>query len=64
MTTTRRPMPPRSYRAAARAIREMADQLEARADAQSARERAARTEVIHRLSLYCRRLRERHRGGG
>lgn len=50
-----------SYRAAARAIRRMADDLEARADAETARERAARTRVIHRLSLYCRQLSARHR---
>lgn len=61
---SRPPLPPRSYRAAAQAIRRMADHLEARADAASARDKAARTQVIHRLSRYCREFSERHRAGG
>jgi len=55
------PMQPSSYRAAARKVRQMADDLEARADAETPREQASRTSVIHRLSRYCQHLSQRNR---
>lgn len=52
---------PMSYRAAARKLREMADQLDARADPQSPRELASLTGLVHRISLYGQHLSARHR---
>jgi len=56
-----RPLRPGSYRAAARRLREFADQLDARADPQSPREQAALTGAIHRASQYAQDLSRRHR---
>jgi len=39
----------------------MADDLENRADAETPREKASRTSVIHRLAKYTRHLMERNR---
>lgn len=56
-----RPMQPSSYRVAANKIRKMADQLEARAEAETSQEKRARTLVIHRLSQYTQHLSRRNR---
>lgn len=55
------PMQPSSFRAAARKIRRMADQLEVSAEAETPRERATRTRTIHRLAQYTRHLSQRNR---
>lgn len=56
-----RPMRPSAYRAAAKRLREFADQLDARADAEAPRERAALTGTVHRLAQFARALSQRHR---
>jgi hypothetical protein len=54
-------MQPSSYRAAARAVRKMADQLERYAEAETPRECGIRTQTINRLSRYAQHLSQRHR---
>lgn len=56
-----RPLRPGSYRAAARRLREFADQLDERADPQSPREQASLTTAVHGLSHYAQLLSRRHR---
>jgi len=55
------PMQSSSFKAAARTLRKMADQIEARADAETPRERAARTSAINRVALYAKHLSQRNR---
>lgn len=62
--TSTRPMQPQSYRTAAKAVRKMADQIEARADAETPRERASRTSAINRLAQYAHHLANRNRRRG
>lgn len=55
------PMQPSSYRTAAKTVHKMADQIEARAEAETPRERASRTSAINRLSRYAQHLADRNR---
>jgi len=55
------PMQPSSYRTAAQKVRKIADQIEARAEAETPRGRASLTSAIHRLSQYAQHLSHRHR---
>lgn len=52
---------PSSYRAAARKLRHLADQIERRADAQSPRERTYLTRAINGAAQHARSLSDRHR---
>lgn len=56
-----RPMKPQSYRTAVKTVRKMADQIEARADAETPRERASLTSAINRLVQYAHHLASRNR---
>lgn len=53
-------MRPESYRAAARRLRHIADDLERRAEPTTMREKQALTRVIHSLADMVRVLRQRH----
>lgn len=55
-----RPLSPESYRAAARKLRRIADDLEARCTPQTPREQASLTRTIHVLLQMARHLRDRH----
>ena len=57
-----RPPTARSYRAVARRVRELADQLDAHADPHTPRERAALTLAINILARITRILSRRHHG--
>lgn len=54
-------LPPKSYQAAVRKIRGIADDLEARCNPQTPREQAALTLTIHRLAAFGTALSQRHR---
>lgn len=62
--SARPPLRPESYRAAARRLREYADQLDQRAAAQSPQEKRALTLAVHGLAQYARNLSQRHRVSG
>jgi hypothetical protein len=57
----RAPLPPAAWHAAARRLRAIADQLDARAAATTSHERAALTRCVNALALYARALAARHR---
>lgn len=59
---TTRPLTAASYRSAVRRMRQICDQIEARAEAAEPRERASLTRAIHGLSHTARTLSRRHRG--
>lgn len=52
---------PVTYQAAARRLRQIADQLEARCEPQTPRQKAALTSAVYGLSRYARQLSDRHR---
>jgi hypothetical protein len=58
---TTRPLPPGSYRAALRRIRELVVTIEAHAEAQEPHEKAVLTRAIHGLAWAARDLSRRHR---
>lgn len=55
------PMQPSSYRSAVKKARKILDQIEARADADTPRERASRTSAINRLASYAHHFAQRNR---
>lgn len=55
-----RPLLPRSYRATAARLREIADMLERYAEATDPRDRGARTQAVRSLSGLSRSLADRH----
>lgn len=57
-----RPLSARNYRAAVRRVRELADAIEAHAEATEPREKATRTRAINDLSHVARDLARRNRG--
>lgn len=57
-----RPMQPESYRAAARKLRRLSDQIEVRAASDTPQERRALTRSIHSLGHFVRALVARHNG--
>jgi len=59
---SRQTMTPESYRAVARRLRKIADQIEARCTPQTPHERAALTTVVHQLTHAARALSARHHG--
>lgn len=57
-----RPISPRSYRTAARRLREIADAIEGRAEPVTPRDRASLTSAINGLVHFVRALADRHHG--
>ncbi len=52
---------PITYQAAARRLRQIADQLDARCEPKTPRQKAALTSTVYGLSRYARHLAEKHR---
>ena len=61
---SRQPLQPKSYRAAAKRLRQFAQALEDQSQPRSARELAALTSSIHGLARFASALSRRHRAAG